>query len=161
MNSFCIIQYLTKLYRYDKIVKDQVLQDAEDRAAQGIDDSSNFELEFEYLNRDNLVESPAQFVTRDTTPPTPADPETFSTRDDNGNNNLTRHVQVQDLRQVSAWCRKRTNGRDTLGTMRRPCLNRINTVVLGDSSVRSFARLQVKMPGHCIISYRTVCTFRF
>ena len=125
-------------------------------AAHGIDDSSNFELEFEYENRDNSAESPIQFVTRDTTPPTPASPDPPSTRDDRNMGNMTRQVQVQNLRQVSAWCRKRTNGRDTLGAMRRPCLNRINTVVLGDSTLRAFARLQVKMPGYCIISYRIV-----
>ena len=124
-------------------------------AAHGIDDSSNFELEFEYENRDNVVESPVQFVTRDTTPPAPPSPDLPRTRDDS-NSNMTHQVPTQNLRQVSAWCRKRTNGRDTLSAMRRPCLNRINTVVLGDSTLRAFARLQVKMPGHCIISYRIV-----
>ena len=61
--------------------------------------------------------------------------------------------QNKEWRSMSAHVFKNKNKRAEVG-MYRPCFKNVHTVVMGDSSLRSFRRLNHEIKGHVFVAYR-------
>ena len=61
--------------------------------------------------------------------------------------------QNRQWRSLSAHIFKNKNKKAPVG-MYRPCFKNVHTVVLGDSSLRSFSRLNYEVKGHVFVAYR-------
>ena len=88
----------------------------------------------------------------------------FRTRDDTSDSEssdsqkpyqLLMH-QNKQWRSMSAHVFKNKDKRAEVG-MYRPCFKNVHTMVLGDSSLRSFRRLNHEIKGHVFVAYRNDC----
>ena len=124
----------------DEVNLDNILRDFVDIAAQANQD-----------NADILTDETINHPTRDDSP----QPGTSNSTNDASESGDIRLRNVSMLRKMSLHLFKGSKNRNqkTPWAMKRPCLKGINKLIMSDSTLRAFARLNGTFPGTAIVAY--------